>query len=118
MSLHIYSDKPMDEENVKKKLRDYFTQGRDNIQFGIRKLTMQEFYLFAVGLIFLMIWFLLAVQKEVVGPVRGEILSIIGCFAIWEAACIIILERPKLIALKKNYDRFRRCEIIIDVTGE
>lgn len=116
--LHIYSDEPMDEESVKDKLHDYFKQGKENIQFGIRRLTMKEVYLFAVGVFFLMLWFLLAVQKEVVGPVRAEILSITGWVAIWEAAGIFIMERPEMIALKKNYERFSRSEIIIDVIGE
>ena len=29
-----------------------------------------------------------------------------------------IMERPEMIALKKNYERFSRSEIIIDVIGE
>ena len=116
--LHIYSDTPVNEQRVETKIRQYFTQEKDNISYSIRKLTTKQIYLFAAGLVFLALWFFLSVQSESVSAIKAEILSITGWVAIWEAASIAIMERPELVILKKAYDRILNARIIFHTATE
>ena len=114
-TLHIYSDSPVDEESVKKRIRDYYSQEKDNISFQIRKLTLKQIYLVAFGVIVLIIWYLLSIKTDSIDVVKAEIISITGWVAIWEAASIFIMQRPELVFTKKAYERLVNGQIIIDV---
>ena len=116
--LHIYSDTPVNEQRVETRIRQYFTQEKDNISYSIRKLTTKQICLFAVGLVFLALWFYLSVLSESVDAIKAEVLSITGGLAICEAASIAIMERPELVILKKVYDRILNARIVFHIASE
>ena len=116
--LHIYSDTPVNEQRVETRIRQYFTQEKDNISYSIRKLTTKQICLFAVGLVFLALWFYLCVLSESVDAIKAEVLSITGGLAICEAASIAIMERPELVILKKVYDRILNARIVFHIASE
>ena len=116
--LHIYSDTPVNEQRVETRIRQYFTQEKENISYSIRKLTTKQICLFAVGLVFLALWFYLCVLSESVDAIKAEVLSITGGLAICEAASIAIMERPELVILKKVYDRILNARIVFHIASE
>ena len=110
IALHIISETPMDKENVKQKLRDYFEQEitlvkRTRWQYLIKALSLG-----VLGVIVLSIWYFLSADKE---GVNLEILSIIGWVAIWEATSLIIMGQHELRQLKRDFNLMKKAEIII-----
>ena len=110
--IHISSDTPVDEENVKKRIFEHYSQEKDNISYELKKLRLKEICLAAFGIIVLSIWLYLSVSTS---NINTEILSIMGWVAIWEATSIIIMARPELRHLQKVLDKAMNAEIIIDV---
>ena len=109
-SLHIITDTPVDEERVRENIRAFFMQEMDDVNYGIKRLTLKEIGLAVAGVIFLLLW-LYASSKA--GSIKLEILSIIGWVGIWEATDIMIMERPELIMARKNIKNMLEAEIII-----
>ncbi len=116
--LHIYSDEPVNEERVRTRIRDYFAMEKDNISYGIRKLTLKQIGLFVLGAVILAFWYFLSEKADPAGTVKLEIILIIGWVSIWEAANIAIMERPGLVLLKKSYERMINAEIVFDAVSE
>ena len=85
-------------------------QEMDDVNYGIKRLTLKEIGLAVAGVIFLLLW-LYASSKA--GSIKLEILSIIGWVGIWEATDIMIMERPELIMARKNIKNMLEAEIII-----
>lgn len=44
--------------------------------------------------------------------------SIMGWVAIWEATSISIMQRPELVAMKKNYEQLLKGKIIFHVEAD
>ena len=116
--LHIYSDEPVNEERVRTRIRDYFVMEKDNISYGIRKMTLKQIGLFILGALILAFWYFLSEKTNPASPVRLEIISIIGWVSIWEAANIAIMERPGLVLLRKSYERIINAQIVFDAVSE
>ena len=90
--IHIFSDTPVNEENVKKKIRDHLCRQRDIIKRDLRSLIRKEICLAILGAAVLAVWLYLSASTE---NVSVEILSIIGWVAVWEATSIAIMEHPQ-----------------------
>ena len=110
--IHIYSDTPVNEERVKKVIRDHCEQEKANSKHEIKMETYREITLAIVGVVLLSIWFVLSASIE---SVWMEIISIMGWVAVWEATSIAIMRRPELHFTSKKYDIASRAEIIFDV---
>ncbi len=65
--------------------------------------------MFLIGIIFIMLWIFIGASIEAVG---AEVLSIIGSFAIWEAANIWIVDNPEIDLEIKRLKRVEQAEII------
>lgn len=108
--IHIYSDMPVDEKNVREKIRTYYQQEKKILYAALKKLTLKEIFLGALGIIILAVWLYLSARTE---NVNIEVLSIVGWVAVWEAASIAIMERPGLILLIKSCGKMIDSEIVI-----
>lgn len=110
--IEIKSDSPVDEENVKRNIRDYFNGELDTIKYSIKRLSMKAACLFIFGTVVLSIWFFLS---ETYSAVNLEILSIIGWVAIWEATSVMIMGKHDLREQKRDYEKASKAEIKIEV---
>ena len=110
--IHIFTDTPVDEERVKKAIRDHCEQEKSNNQHEIMLETFREICLAVLGLIFLSLWAFLSASHD---NMWMEVLSIMGWVAVWEATSIAILRRPELYNVRKTYDHASKAQIIIDV---
>lgn len=108
-TIHIFTDTPVDEEKVKKKIRNYYIQEMEDISYELKKLTMKGIILGIVGAAVLVLWLFLSGSDSV----NVEILSIVGWVGIWEATDIFVLERPELSLTKRHLMTMREAEIII-----
>ena len=108
-TIHIFTDTPVDEEKVKKKIRNYYIQEMEDISYELKKLTMKGIILGIVGAAVLALWLFLSGSDSV----NVEILSIVGWVGIWEATDIFVLERPELSLTKRHLMTMREAEIII-----
>ncbi len=109
--IHIISDTPVNEENVKNSIFEYCSREKDNIDFELKKMTSKTILLLSMGVIILAVWLLISARTE---NVSTEILSILGWITIWEGADIAILDRPELRHLQKAYEQALKAEVIID----
>ena len=108
--IHVISDKPVNEDRIRENIRSYMLH---EIDFQTREhhiSTLRQIRLFMIGIAFIAGWLLAARQTE---SVSVEVLSIIGSFAVWEAANIWISEKPhirlrklRLMILKDTEVRF------------
>ena len=69
----------------------------------------RQINMFLIGIIFIMLWIFIGASIESVG---AEVLSIIGSFAIWEAANIWIVDNPEIDLEIKRLKRVEQAEII------
>ena len=75
---------------------------------------VKQLWLFLVGIAFIGFWLLLAANIE---SIAVEVLSIIGSFAIWEAANIWIVEAPKMRIHKRLLERLKNTRIEFDASA-
>ena len=113
--IHVFSDTPVNEERVKRAIRDHFEQEKSNNKHEMLLETFKEILLAGLGLILLSIWFFLSSTRE---SVWMEMLSIMGWVAIWEATSIAIMRRPELYHVRKIYDRALKAQIIVEVAKD
>ena len=114
--IHFISDVPVNEERVRENIRSYLQHEIDFQTREHRNSTLRQIRLFMIGIVFIAVWLLAARQTE---SIAVEVLSIIGSFAVWEAANIWISEKPhirlsklRLMLLKDTDVRFtvKDCE--------
>ena len=111
-TLRIISDTPVDQEKVKERIREYYSQEKNNVKYILKRLTFKEICLFILGAIVLGIWLLLSADKS---NVNLEILSIIGWVAIWEATSIAIMERPEIHHASRAFDRVIQADYVFEI---
>lgn len=116
--IHIYSDTPMDEEEVTASFSDYFSQMNDNVVHERRTMLLKQLALIVFGVLILLLWFYLSSRADLATTVQLEILSIMGWVAIWEATSIALLQLPALFKRKKEYKKTFNARIIIDVVSD
>ena len=112
--IQICSDIPVDEENVKDKIRKNFRREKDVINRALNLLFFKAACLGIFGAAVLSVWLFLSAGSE---SVALEILSIVGWVAVWETANILIIERHDLQYSKKNMDRIINSEIVFQKTN-
>ena len=113
--IHIISDEPVDEEKVRNSFLDYST--KEEMIFGnVRnRITLKQLTLFVIGILFISLWLFAASRTE---NLLVEILSIIGSFALWEAADIWIVEKPVMRIEEKRLKKKLQAEVEFTVTGD
>ncbi len=62
--IRIISDTPVNEQEVKDRFREYYTQQSDNLSYALKRLTFKEISLGAFGIILIAIWFYLSMKSE------------------------------------------------------
>ena len=80
----------MNEERVRETIREEFDRKKDDIRFDMKRMTIKELILGIIGVAILSVRLLLSSITENVGV---EVLSLMGGVCIWEASCIILMER-------------------------
>ena len=107
--IRIISDTPLDEERVRKNIRRYTEQEDGIVSRKQKSSSLKQLWLALIGVAFIAVWLILAANTE---NVIVEVLSIIGSFAIWEAANIWIVERPSMRLERLRLKRLMDTEII------
>lgn len=108
MVIQIISDQPVNEENVRSCFHAYVDQESNSLVKEQHRIRIRQLRLFLIGIFFIAIWLYFSMKKE---NIFVEVLSIIGSFAVWEAADIWIVESPELRIRKRRTDRLHDTEI-------
>ena len=95
--IHIFSDNPVNEDRVRENFRINMEHQQDIETKEMKTASLKQLWLFFIGVFFIAAWLFAASMTENLGV---EVLSIIGSFAVWEAANIWIVEKP-YIRLRK-----------------
>ena len=113
--IHIISDEPVDEEKVRNSFLAYST--KEEMIFGNERnrITLKQLTLFVIGILFISLWLFASSRTE---NLLVEILSIIGSFALWEAADIWIVEKPVMRIEEKRLKKLMQAEVEFSVTGD
>lgn len=98
LNLGIISDEPVDIERLKKAIDTYVQTEKRKLDFELRWNSLRQLRLFLIGIAFIALW-LFASSK--IKEIWLEVLSIIGSFAVWEAANIWVIDKPD-IRIKKR----------------
>ena len=117
VQIQIQSQDSIDEDHIRKAVLNWTAEEKRSLKAEHRKNTIQQLWMFGVGVLFLAIS--LALEAKV-GLVWYTVLSTIGAFSMWEAASIWIIQNPKLRLQRRIVDR-RLAGIRIQVnapTGE
>ena len=67
-----------------------------------------------IGIAFIAVWLVLSAFT---GTVIAEVLSIIGSFAVWEAANIWIIDRPEMRLTRMRLKKLMETEVIFTKSG-
>lgn len=108
MVIRIVSDIPVNEEHVRQSFHDWINSECRSLEKEQHRIRIRQLRLFLIGIFFIAIWLYFAMTKD---NVFVEVLSIIGSFAVWEAADIWIVERPEIRIQKKRTDRLHETKI-------
>lgn len=108
MTIQIVSDQPVNEERVRSAFHDYVDHEYNSLVREQHRTRIRQLRLFLIGIFFIAIWLYFSMKKD---NIFVEVLSIIGSFAVWEAADIWIVESPELRIRKRRTDRLHDTEI-------
>lgn len=114
-TIHIFSDTSVDEERVRRNIRRYTEEEGKIMKRKQQRSRIKQMWLFGIGIAFIAFWLFIASKTE---NILVEVLSIIGSFAVWEAANIWIVEVPEMKLYRRRLNRLEETEIIITVGGE
>ena len=106
-AIRIISDTPVNEENVRQKIKDYFMREKEDIEFAIRILSKKAICFALLGAVFLGLWYYLSVLKGV----DSELLCIVGWVGFWEATDIYIMDRPELLKTRYHLNKLIESEV-------
>ena len=105
--INIISDLPVDEERVRENFRTNMIN-EQHVQSREHHLsTLKQIRLFIIGIAFIAAWLFTRSNHRIF----VEILSIIGSFAVYEAANIWISEKPYIRAVKLRLKKLEDTEI-------
>lgn len=93
LTLSIISVSSIDTERLKKAFASYVILQRKKLDQERRRNRIQQLRLFLIGITFIACWLFVSSKTEGVWP---EVLSIIGSFAVWEAAGIWLIDNPNM----------------------
>lgn len=111
----VISDVPLEEERVRENFRHYMQDEQEILSKEQHRTAVKQAWLFLVGIIFIAVWLVFAVNTD---NVFIEVLSIIGSVAMWEAADIWIVEAPETRIRKRRLQRLEDTEIRFARTRE
>lgn len=109
--IRIISDMPVNEDKIRKRLQEQFSQQQDNLKFELKKISFKEVSLGVFGMILLFIWFFFSSGAD---NINLELLSIVGTVAVWESVSIAFMVRPDLYKMKKSFDKVLKADIIVE----
>ena len=110
----IFSGAKIDEDNLRAALRHHVEAELDRIKRKKKFNFLKQLRLFLIGLVFVAAGLILG---NVLNSIPVEILSIIGSFAVWEAANIWIVENPTIRLQKRLNEKLLEAKIIIKQDG-
>ena len=112
-AIHIFSDTPVNEDKVKKAIREHILLDLERNRFWAKLETIKEAVLMLFGFSVLSLWYVMADSDE---GLYLEIMEIVGWVAIWEATTGALLRRPELYHEKREYEFALKADIIVDVS--
>jgi len=104
VSLEVRSAAPIDQERFAAAIHRWVEDEEASIKAAHRKNTVQQLWMFGVGVLFIALSLML---QPMLNVVWFTVLSTIGAFSMWEAAGIWIVENPKLRMRKHAAARFK-----------
>ncbi len=113
--LKIACDGPVTYERVRDAFRELIREQEIRNSNQRRLNRVKQIWLFAIGIVFVAAAILL---DGLFSAVPVEIISIIGSFAVWEAANIWIVENPRTRLGKRTIKKLNATKIVIEQTGE
>lgn len=105
----------IDNERLKAALRHHVETELERNRREKRRNHLKQMRLFLIGLAFVTAGILLG---QILDAVPVEILSIVGSFAVWEAANIWIVENPGLDLQRRRFRKLLEAEIVIEPFSE
>lgn len=113
--IKVISSNPLNKERVKSAFT-LFIDGKISVLEKEQKRTIiKQIGLFLIGIAFIALWLILASSIK---NIAAEVLSIIGSFAVWEAANIWIVEAPKLRLEKRLLKRLKDTKVEFEYIKE
>lgn len=112
VNIHIISDKPVHTDRVKEAFHVYIENEKNALNKEQHLASTRQIRLFVIGIIFISIWLIISANIE---NILVEVLSIIGSFAIWEAADIWIVGKPEIRVKKRILQRLQETNICITI---
>ncbi len=109
--IRILSDEAIDRDAVKSVFDRYLDDLAEELDRERERNHIRQLRLFIIGIAFIAIWLIVSAKTEGIG---AEVLSIIGSFAIWEAANIWLVDSPQLRLKKRIVEYLSRIEIRFD----
>jgi len=109
--LRLQSDEAIDQVAVKSVFGSYLENQSEELDRERNRNHFRQLRLFIIGIVFIAIWLIVSAKTEGIG---AEVLSIIGSFAIWEAANIWLVDSPQLRLKKRIVEYLSRIEIRFD----
>ena len=106
----VFSGAKIDEDRLRAALRRHVETELDLIKRKKKFNFLKQLRLFLIGLVFVAAGIILG---GYLNSIPLEILSIIGSFAVWEAADIWIVENPTVRLQKRLNEKLLEAEIII-----
>ncbi len=111
LTIRIICDESVDEERLRKAIARFIELRRNSLRTARRMNLAQQIRLLIIGIFFILLWLFVSARTEGVGP---EILSILGSFAIWEAADIWLLENPEILMKRLILKKLEHVTLSID----
>lgn len=111
IALRIKSDTPIDRERVRKAFRELIREQELHNEKQKRINLLKQLWLFSVGIVFVAAAIFLGGKLD---SMLFELISIVGSFAIWEAANIWIVENPKARLRKIMLGRLKATKIVME----
>lgn len=109
--LKIKCDGPVDFDRVRGAFQELIREQELHNANQKRLNRFKQLWLFCVGVVFVAAGILL---DGVLGSVPVELISIVGSFAVWEAANIWIVENPRTQIARKTLKRLKSTKIVIE----
>ena len=114
VTIEFICDKPLNMEKIEDAFRYYAEDLEEQFNQEYKVCTMQQIYVTVIGVLCISLWLGIRNFYE---HVLIEMLSIIGSFAIWEAATIFIEEKPA-IQLKRKRLKFMKNTTLLQCDKE
>lgn len=109
--LKIKCGGPVDFERVKGAFQETIRE-QERHNAAQKKLNLiKQLWLLCIGVVFVAAAILL---DGVIGSVPVELISIVGSFAVWEAANIWIVENPRVRLAKRTLKRLNSTKIVVE----